>query len=117
MNNISRRQFCAAMGAFALFPPDHIEPGLILHNGNFWTVNPRMPRAEAVAIAGGRFIAVGSDREVLELATGNVRKLDLGGSSVLPGFIDAHSHPGAAGRAHLVSVDCDLRSIPAILDA
>ena len=117
MHNISRREFCAAMGAFSLFPLDRIEPDLILHNGNFWTVNPRMPRAEAVAIAGGRFVAVGSNREVLALATGNTRKVDLGGRSVLPGFIDAHSHPGAAGRAHLVSVDCDLRSIPAILDA
>jgi hypothetical protein len=46
-----------------------------------------------------------------------VRKIDLGGKTVLPGFIDAHSHPADAGRLHLRMVDCDLRSIQAILAA
>jgi predicted amidohydrolase YtcJ len=117
MTRISRREFSVALGAFALIPFEHSETDLILHNGSIWTVDSRQPRAQAVAISGGRFTAVGSNDDVLALAGGRARKIDLGGKTVLPGFIDAHSHPGEAGRAHLVSVDCDLRSIAAILDA
>src|SRR5260370_8819194 len=100
-----------------LFSIDRTEPELILYNENMWTVNPRQPRAQAVAIWGGRFLAIGSNDEVLTLAAGNVKKLDLGGKTVLPGFIDAHSHPAEAGLSHLRMVDCDLRSIADILKA
>jgi hypothetical protein len=80
-------------------------------------VNAAEPRADAVAISRDRFLAVGSNSEVLNLAGAGVRKIDLGGKTVLPGFIDAHSHPADAGRLHLRMVDCDLRSIQAILAA
>ena len=43
--------------------------------------------------------------------------LDLGRRTVVPGFIDAHTHPAVAGRMHLRQVDCDLRSIAAIQSA
>ena len=72
----SRREFVFGMGAIGaftlfssdLFSIDRTEPELILYNGNFWTVNPRQPRAQAVAISGGRFLAIGSNDEVLALA-------------------------------------------------
>ena len=114
MFNTSRRDFFLTLGAFALFPFERTEPDLILYNGNFWTVDPRNPRAQAVAIGDGRFIAIGSNEEVLNLATGRSRKVDLGQKTVLPGFIDAHTHPAESGRLHLRQVDCDLRSIGAI---
>jgi len=121
----SRREFVFGMGAIGaftlfssdLFSLDRTEPELILHNGSFWTVNARQPRAQAVAISGGRFLAIGSNDEVLALAAGNAKKIDLGGKTVLPGFIDAHSHPAEAGLSHLRMVDCDLRSIADILKA
>jgi hypothetical protein len=96
---------------------ERTEPELILYNGNFWTVNPRQARAQAVAISNSRFLAIGSNEEVLALAAGNAKKVDLGGKAVLPGFIDAHSHPAEAGLSHLRMVDCDLRSIADILKA
>jgi predicted amidohydrolase YtcJ len=114
MFETSRRSFLFRLGALALFPMERSEPDLILYNGKFWTVNSRLPQAEAVAISGGRFVAVGSNEEVLRLAAGTSRKVDLGMKRVLPGFIDAHTHPSEAGRAHLRQVDCDLRSIAAI---
>jgi predicted amidohydrolase YtcJ len=114
MFNTSRREFVQTLGAFALFPFERAEPDLILYNGNFWTVDPRTPRAQAVAIGNGRFIAIGSNEEVLNLAAGRSRKVDLGQKTVLPGFIDAHTHPAESGRLHLRQVDCDLRSIGAI---
>lgn len=113
----TRREFLGSMAAFSMFPLDEEKPQLILHNGNFWTVNAAAPRAEAVAISRGRFLAVGSNAEVLNLAGPLVKKIDLGGKTVLPGFIDAHSHPSDAGRLHLRMVDCDLRSIQAIQTA
>ncbi len=116
----SRREFVFGMGAlgvFSLLSMDRVEPELILYNGSFWTVNPRQPRAQAVAISGGRFLAIGSNDEVLGLAGGSAKKIDLGGKTVLPGFIDAHSHPAEAGLSHLRMVDCDLRSIADILKA
>jgi len=116
----NRREFLLGLGALSaahLFAVEQAEPDLILYNGNFWTVDPRNPRAEAVAISSGRFLAIGKNQEVLALAAGSAKKIDLGGKTVLPGFIDAHSHPAEAGIDHLRMVDCDLRSIAAILAA
>ena len=117
MSPVSRRDFLFASAALAAFPFDVSEPELILYNGNFHTVNPRLPQAQAVAIVDGRFLAVGTNDEVLHLAGGRARKIDLSGKTVLPGFIDAHTHPAVSGVQHLRSVDCDLRSIAAVLDA
>ncbi|MDQ6861246.1 MAG: amidohydrolase, partial [Verrucomicrobiota bacterium] len=116
----SRREFLTRFGAFALSPTLFLErttPELILFNGNFITIDSRHPRAQAVAIADGRFLAVGSNQEVRALATAATKKIDLGGKTVVPGFIDAHTHPAVAGRMHLRQVDCDLRSIDAIKNA
>jgi predicted amidohydrolase YtcJ len=118
MMDSSRREFICSLSAFLALPLLQAqEPDLILYNGNFWTVNDKLPRAQAAAISAGRFFAVGTNDEILHLATGRSRKLDLGGKTVLPGFIDAHSHPAEAGLSHLRMVDCDLRSIAEILKA
>ena len=114
MFETSRRDFVLGLSALALFPLERTEPDLILYNGHFWTVDPHQPRAQAVAISRGRFLAVGSNEEVLRLAAGTSRKIDLGMKTVLPGFIDAHCHPAVSGRMHLRQVDCDLKSIIAI---
>src|SRR5882672_7714897 len=110
----TRREFLGSLAAFTLFPLEQEKAELILHGGNIWTVNAREPRAEAIAIARGRILAVGSDADVLALASPTTKKIDLGGKTVLPGFIDAHTHPAMAGVMHLRMVDCDLRSISAI---
>jgi len=110
----SRRQFLVRLGAFAVAPSirlERIEPELILYNANIITSNERQPRVQAVAIAGERFFAVGTNDKVLALATAKTRKIDIGGRTIVPGFIDAHSHPLEAGLMHLRRVDCDLRSI------
>src|SRR5215472_10882417 len=110
----SRREFLGTLVAFSVFPLEQEKPQLILYNGNILTVNDKEPRAQAVAISRDRFLAVGSNSDVLNLAGASVRKIDLGGKTVTPGFIDAHSHPAEAGLMHLRMVDCDLRSISAI---
>jgi predicted amidohydrolase YtcJ len=111
LHDQSRRGFLSGVGAFALGATERTEPELILYNGNILTVDDGQPRAQAVAIARGRFLAVGSNEDVRHLAKAGVRQIDLGAKSVTPGFIDAHTHPSYAGIRHLRWVDCDLRSI------
>ncbi|HKW66617.1 MAG TPA: amidohydrolase [Terriglobales bacterium] len=113
----TRRNFLAGLGAFALLPLERTEPEIILYNASIWTVDPLLPRAQAVAISGGRFLAVGSNDDVLHLAAGRSRKIDLGGRTVLPGFNDAHSHPVESGVEHLRMVACDKNSIAEIQEA
>ena len=112
----SRREFLAELGALAVAGGWRTQqrPDAVLYNGNVITVNAAQPRAQAVAIAGGRFAAVGDNRTVRALAGRGTRVVDLGGRTVVPGFIDAHNPPAVAGRLHLRQVDCDLRSIAAI---
>jgi predicted amidohydrolase YtcJ len=118
MSNFSRRDFLYGLSAVPLLALLRTqEPELILYNANIWTVDANQPRAQAVAISGGRFAAVGSDREILGLAAGRSRKIDLGGHTVFPGFIDAHAHPAESGRNHLRMVACDLPSISRIVAA
>ena len=118
MKSLSRRHFLKYSGTLAggalFLPPIRIRPELILYNGNVITVDQSLPRAEAVAIAQGMFIAIGSNDEIRRLATTSTKSIDLGGKTVTPGFIDSHSHPASSGRSHLHYVDCDLRSIEEI---
>ncbi|MFP4893469.1 amidohydrolase [Paraburkholderia sp. EG304] len=68
------------------------QPDLILHNGQFTTLDRSNPVATAVAIADGRFVAVGSDTEIVPLAGSATRVIDLAGRPALPGLIDNHLH-------------------------
>jgi hypothetical protein len=115
-NGLSRRAFLASAST-ALLRAARTEPQLILHNANVLTVDSQQPRAEAMAIADGRFLAVGGNEDVLALATARTKKIDLAGKTVTPGFIDAHTHPVYSGIRHLRWVDCDLRSIAEIQNA
>src|SRR5260221_3300322 len=65
---------------------------LILHHGLFTTLVRAQPTASAVAICDGRFLAVGTDQEILALAGPKTRIVDLEGRRVLPGLIDSHLH-------------------------
>ena len=69
-----------------------VQPDLVLYNGKLHTQSMEMPQATAVAVAGGRFLAVGDDAEVRALARPAARQVDLRGRRVLPGLTDAHVH-------------------------
>lgn len=79
---------------------------LLLVNAAAYTMDPAHPRAEAVAIGGGRILAVGTTAAIEAAWTGPVR--DLGGAMLLPAFHDAHAHPIAGG---LQLMGCDLSGI------
>ena len=65
---------------------------VIFHNGVVISMEDGQPRAEAIAIAKDTILAVGSDDEILALAEKNTDVIDLGGRTLMPGFIDSHSH-------------------------
>jgi predicted amidohydrolase YtcJ len=66
-------------------------PTLVLVNGRVWTGDPARPAAEAVAIAGSRIVAVGTNADIRALA-GAATVIDAAGGFVVPGFIDSHVH-------------------------
>ncbi|MEE6135359.1 amidohydrolase [Mycobacterium sp. 050128] len=61
--------------------------------GTILTVDDARPTAEALAIADGRIVAVGSRSEVAEFIGADTQTVDVGDGCVLPGFIEAHGHP------------------------
>lgn len=77
----------------------------ILINGKIYTEDIRKPWAEAVAIEGINFVAVGSNEEVIQYAKFNSNEyetVDLGGKTVLPGLIEGHSHPSLIASSYWV---------------
>jgi hypothetical protein len=79
---------------------------LILTGGHVHTVDPVVPRAEAVAVVGDRIVAVGSAREVARWIGPRTRAVDLAGRLLVPGFQDAHVHAISGG---MEISECDLR--------
>ncbi|MGY6410525.1 MAG: amidohydrolase [Alkalilacustris sp.] len=75
----------------------------IITNARVLTMDPDRPRAEAVALAGGRILAVGDRAEVAALAGPGCEEIDAGGATVMPGFVESHMHlfPGGAELDHL----------------
>lgn len=69
-----------------------VKADLVLTNAKVWTVDKRMPRAEAVAIWQERILAVGTATEIKSLIGTETKVLDLKGKLVLPGFHDNHTH-------------------------
>lgn len=89
-------------------------PELAVLNATVYTVDDRKPKAEAFAIQHGRFVAVGSTEEVRKLLTSSTKIIDADKRTVVPGFIDAHTHPAMAGISELLEVNCDRRTIAEI---
>ena len=80
---------------------------LIIKNGKVYTVlaDDSEKRGEAIAIAGGKIIAFGTDEEIAEYAGEQTEVVDAEGDTVLPGFCDAHLHASFSGSTLF---SCDL---------
>jgi predicted amidohydrolase YtcJ len=92
---------------------------LIFTGGQVHTVNAQNDIVEAVAVGGGRILAVGSNADIRALVGPDTRDVALRGRSLLPGFIDAHCHLTSLGMS-MVSIDCKapgMRSIEALQKA
>lgn len=64
----------------------------IWSGGTILTMNDRAMRAEAVAVANGKILAVGKRSEVMKLKGPATQLIDLKGQTLVPGFVDAHGH-------------------------
>lgn len=76
---------------------------LIVSNGQIHTLDPSNPRAEAIAIADGRILFVGTKDGVEEYRGARTEVIDAKGHSIVPGFIESHMHVfvGGAELSHL----------------
>ncbi|VVN03210.1 amidohydrolase [Pseudomonas fluorescens] len=97
----------------------------VMRNGYVYTIDGQNSVQQAIAISGGKIVYVGSDAGVDGYIGKQTQLIDLAGRMLMPGFVDAHMHPGDGGRAMTL---CDLKyqtmtraqfqaSIQACLDA
>lgn len=77
----------APLAARAADPAD-----AIYHGGDIVTIDDKNPTAEALAVKGGKIAAVGTKADVLKLKGDTTKLIDLKGKTLLPGFLDGHSH-------------------------
>jgi len=100
-------------------PPANAEPDLILFNAVLYTgiglAEDHPQTVQAMAIGGGKVLAVGPNQEIKRLARPHTRLRDLNTAStgvyVFPGFNDAHTHLGSAGQTKL---NVDLTGVPSL---
>jgi predicted amidohydrolase YtcJ len=74
---------------------------VIFHNGAIITIQDDLPKVEAIALRNGLIQAVGSDREILALQEPGTKMIDLQGKTMMPGFVDPHTHILNDAEAHL----------------
>lgn len=110
---VSRRAFVGLVGAgaatllrapsvAAALPGTAHDPELIVFNARVYTVDAAKPKAEAFAIRGARFMAVGTNEEIKALSGRSTQHFDAGQMTIVPGFIDCHNH--AEGNVLLYEV-------------
>lgn len=85
---------------------------LILVNAHIATMEPLTPHAQALAVLGGRLLAVGHDGDIRALAGPATTVIDAGGRMVLPGFQDTHIHLQDSGQDY--SQNADLSAVGTI---
>ncbi len=72
---------------------------LLLFNGNVYTVNEKLPKAEAIAVKKDRIVFVGSNDDARKFRA--PRAIDLHGYTVVPGLTDSHCHIFGIGEREL----------------
>src|SRR5262245_37954139 len=125
--DLSRRAFLhlsatgVAAGLAASLPPSGLSAqptagaDLIVLNGHMATQDERRSFASAVAIRDGRFVAVGSDADVMAYRGERTQMIDVGGRTVIPGLNDSHMHPIRGGLKHNLELRWD--GVPSLADA
>jgi predicted amidohydrolase YtcJ len=88
---------------------------LILLHGRLATLDERRPLASAAAIRDGRFVAVGTDAEVMAYRGEKTQVIDIGGRTVIPGLNDSHMHPIRGGLNYNLELRWD--GVPSLADA
>ncbi|WP_058911516.1 amidohydrolase [Entomohabitans teleogrylli] len=88
---------------------------LILINGQFHTLDRENPRVQALAIQGGKILAVGSEAYVMSFAAPHTQIVDLQGHCVIPGLNDSHLHLIRGGLNY--NLELRWEGVPSLADA
>lgn len=104
-----------AGSAYATSQGGSMSADLILFNGKLHTVDREKPTATAVAIKGGRFIAVGSDAEAMAHKGTTTQIIDLKQRTVIPGLNDSHLHLIRGGLNY--NLELRWEGVPSVADA
>ena len=88
----------AALGLAAVSAAADPPADIVLRHGKIHTQDPTRRVVQALALRGNTIVAVGTDQEVSVLIGPRTRTVDLGGRVVLPGIIDAHTHPAESAQ-------------------
>ncbi|MDQ8019330.1 MAG: amidohydrolase family protein, partial [Bordetella sp.] len=87
----------------------------VLRNARIATLDPKRPRAQALAIIGTEFVAVGSDADMQRWIGPRTRVIDAQGRTVVPGLIDSHAHFIRGGLTYTQELRWD--GVPSLADA
>ena len=85
---------------------------LVVTNAKIYTMNESHPWAEAMAVDGERIVYVGDAETVGSFVSATTEVLDLGGKMIMPGIIDAHSHPAWGGVKAIFQCNFSFTSTP-----
>jgi predicted amidohydrolase YtcJ len=110
---------CAVVGLLSAAPAptgQQATVDLVVVNAKVLTVDPKNTQAEAVAIRGNTFAAVGTTAAIRKMAGPQTRVIDAGGRTVVPGFIESHVHATGAARGEVSQAFVQLHSIQEIRD-
>jgi predicted amidohydrolase YtcJ len=126
--NPSRRDFLKTVGALGVsyalagcrMPAigdagNNARADMIVATGRVATLDGPRPFANALAIQNGRFLAAGSDEEIMRLRAAKTQVIDVGGKTVIPGLNDSHMHPIRGGLNYNMELRWD--GVPSLADA
>jgi predicted amidohydrolase YtcJ len=91
-----------------------VQANLVLYNANIHTMDASAPHVQAIAILGNRVLATGDDSAMQALLAPEGKAIDLGGRTVVPGFVDSHLHFMSYG---LSLIEIDLVAVPTLEEA
>ncbi len=94
--------------------PAAAAPEFIVHHGRITTMQKPGHEVEALAVRGGRFVAAGSDKDILALAGAETRVIDAGGRRIIPGLNDSHLHIIRGGLNYNLELRWD--GVPSLAD-
>ena len=80
------------------FETSYAAPDLIIVNADIRTADPKQITAQAIAIKDGKFFALGSSLQIEKLKDKDTKVLDAEGKTILPGFIDSHTHLSSGSK-------------------
>lgn len=90
---------------------------IVFLNGQIETLNQRQPKANAVAVKNEKFIAIGSDQKIKSFIGPDTKVVNLNQQLVVPGFVDAHTHPMETIWLKEVWVDARYPGTPSVKQA